>query len=76
LKRGALAFFVIVAIPIGYIAASFVGALIPGSAAEASVARSNQVEPKREIILITSLLHADFAFLVDDALKERLGFLS
>jgi len=76
LKRGAFALLVTIAIPICYIAASIAGALIPGGYAGSSVPQKIQAKPIREIILITSLLHADFAFPVDDALKEQLGFLS
>jgi len=76
LKRVTIALLIVIAIPIGYIAASFAGALIPGGYTGSLVQQKIQAKPKREIILITSLLHADFAFPVDDTLKERLGFLS
>ncbi len=53
-----------------YLAATFFGAQI--------VARGNPPEPSGEaerIYLLTSLLHADFAIAVDDALRARFAFL-
>ena len=76
LKRAAIALFLIAVIPVGYIGVSFVGALIPGKQLKPAVWLENHDELKREIIVISGLLHADFAFRVDGALKERLGFLA
>lgn len=73
LKRAATALAIVAAIPLGYIAASFAGALIPGSY---DVPKHVEREPRRQIILIMGLLHADFALPVDNELKERLRFLS
>ncbi len=76
-KRVAITVFVMIAVPAGYVAASFIGALIPGTyASSAHTSGSQERKQAREIVLVTSLLHADFALPVDDDLKKRFGFLS
>jgi uncharacterized protein (TIGR02117 family) len=67
LSGAVLALAAIVAL---YLAATLAGAAIPAR----GVAGSGSGETKR-IYLLTSLLHADFAIPVDDAMRQRFAFL-
>ena len=63
-----------------YLGATYVGAAVPASPepsyqAEASAVASRGPEGPDRIYLLTTLLHADFAIPVDDALRTRFAFL-
>ena len=73
-KRVLCALLIIVSIPALFFAASFVGATIPGETKSGSNGNVTKTDSKT-ILIIMNPLHADFALPVDDALKERLGFL-
>ncbi|MEZ5800963.1 MAG: TIGR02117 family protein [Nitratireductor sp.] len=56
-----------------YLSAAMIGALIPARPVGSAIAAQSG-EPS-EVYLMTSLLHADIAIPVDDALRERFAFL-
>ncbi|MEZ5872681.1 MAG: TIGR02117 family protein [Nitratireductor sp.] len=61
-----------------YLGAAFVGALIPAQPIPAAVAGQSQAGEdgaSRRIYLLTTLLHADIAIPVNDALRSRFDFL-
>lgn len=70
LRRAVWALVVLAAIPLLYLAASLVGALVPASPASGR----SPGEPER-IYLATSLLHADFAIPATEEVKRRFAFL-
>jgi uncharacterized protein (TIGR02117 family) len=70
LRYGLGAVLALAALVAAYFAATIAGAAIPARA----VAAKADGEPA-QIYLLTSLLHADFAIPVDDALRARFAFL-
>jgi uncharacterized protein (TIGR02117 family) len=70
LRYGAGAVLALAAIVLLYLAASIAGAAIPAPA----IALKGEGRPA-QVYLLTSLLHADFAIPVDDAIRERFAFL-
>ena len=62
---------------VAYLGATYVGALIPAYPPVADGGGPQDTEPGKpdRIYLLTTLLHADFAIPVDDALRARFAFL-
>ncbi len=75
-KRLAITLLAVIAIPALYVGASYVGALVPGDYKGSVAVAAEDTEPRHKVILVMGLLHADFAFPVNDSLKARLAFLS
>jgi uncharacterized protein (TIGR02117 family) len=70
LRYGAGAVLAPVVLVLAYLAATLVGAAIPATGQAAA-----ETGKGTRIYLLTSLLHADFAIPVDNAMRERFAFL-
>ncbi len=70
LRYGAGAVLALAAVILVYFAATIAGAAIPARGVQSSA----EGEPQ-QIFLLTSLLHADFAIPVNDAMRQRFAFL-